>query len=151
MFFYIDRVRTVHPHSDEQLTEQSHADSCDIHNIMRKYEKTGLINHLNLHSGTYGDYTGAPDFHSAMNLISNASSMFESVPSKIRAQFDNDPGKFLAFMQDEKNRDAIIKMGFDDKHLPPLPASPVEPMEVIVREPKTKAKAKSESDDTGAE
>jgi len=40
------------------LTEQNHKDETDINNIVRKYNKTGLIDHLNQFEKQYGDMTG---------------------------------------------------------------------------------------------
>lgn len=110
------------------LTQQSSKDECDIHIIMRKAEKHGIVTHLNKYAGTYSDMVSAPNYHEAMVLLANANSMFESVPSSIRAKFGNDPARFLDFMQNENNRDKILKMGLDVSHLPkPSPAAPAAP------------------------
>lgn len=101
------------------LTEQSHAESCDIHHIMRKYEKTGIIDHVNRVQGTYENYAGAPDFQEAQNIIAEAKSMFETVPATIRRAFDNDPGRFVSYMTDPANIEGIEKLGLDASHLKP--------------------------------
>jgi len=100
------------------LTQQSSKDECDIHIIMRKAEKHGVITHLNKYQGEYSNMISAPNYHEAMVMIANANSMFETVPSSIRAKFGNDPARFLDFMQNADNRDRIIKMGLDASHLP---------------------------------
>lgn len=134
--------------TEESMTEQSHKDECDIHNILRKYEKTGMITHTNQYAGTYGDFTNALDFQEAQNVIAEAASMFETVPSKIREQFDNDPAQFLDFIQNDDNREQIEEMGFDTSHLTPLEA-PVEPIAVkLMEEPnKTNKTADNASED----
>ena len=38
------------------MTEQAHKDDVDIHKIMKRYERTGIIDHLAKHKGTYMDY-----------------------------------------------------------------------------------------------
>ena len=111
---------------DPGLTEQSHKEDVDMHNIMRQFEKTGIVKHVAAHAGTYGDYVGAPGFQEAMNIIAKAESMFESVPAKIRAKFDNDPGKFVDFMQAPENYQAILDLGLDASHLP-KPEAVAEP------------------------
>lgn len=100
------------------MTEQCHHDEVKIQNIMNKARKTGIVNHVAKYQGTYSDMTNAPDFYTAQNIIAEAKSMFESVPSDIRADFNNDAGQYLAFMQDPKNRDAIEGYGLDASHLP---------------------------------
>lgn len=116
-------------------TEQTHKDEVSIHKIMKKYEKTGVVTHVNEHKGQYMDMSGALDYQDAQNLIANAKSMFETVPSHIRRDFDNNPGKFVDFMQDEANRDAIAAYGFDTSHLPPPKESPPESPPVAPVEP----------------
>lgn len=107
------------------LTEQNHKASCDIHNIMKKSQREGIVSHLAKHEGTYNDYAAAPDFTASMNIIAEANSMFESVPAQIRANFHNDPQEFVTFMQDDNNYEKIEKMGLDNSHLtkpePPAP------------------------------
>ena len=76
---------------DKGLTEQHHKDSCDIHTIMRKAHKTGLVEHVNQYQGTYMDMPGSVDFHEHMNIVAKANEMFESVPSEVRKKFGNDP------------------------------------------------------------
>jgi len=125
------RVRTTF--SGVSLTQQSSKDECDIHVIMRKAEKHGLVTHINQHAGSYSNMISAPNYHEAMVMLANANSMFESVPSSIRAKFGNDPARFLDFMQNADNRDRIVKMGLDASHLPPkapepVPAAPAAPV-----------------------
>lgn len=111
------------------LTEQAHKDEVSIHHIMKRYKKTGVIQHVNQYEGTYGDFTDAPGYTEAQNIIASANSMFETVPSHIRTEFGNDPGQFLKFMQNPDNRDEIEAYGLSTSHLPVreeevLPATP---------------------------
>ena len=47
---------------DPGRTRQSMRDECDINAIMRKYIKTGAIDHVNKYSGEYGFATpNSPD------------------------------------------------------------------------------------------
>lgn len=109
---------------DPGLTEQHHKDSCDMSLIMRRYEKTGAIDHIKQYKGEYLDMPSGTDFQTAMNVIAEANSMFETVPSNIRNKFRNDPAAYLDYMQDPKNKKAIIDMGLDASHLPDLPPEP---------------------------
>lgn len=99
------------------LTEQRHMKECDIHNILGKQKRGQMITHLAKHAGTYGDYTNAPDFMTAQLIVTNAMTMFESIPADIRARFGNDPAAFLDFIQEEGNREEIEALGFGTEHL----------------------------------
>ena len=93
-------------------THQSMAPECDINNIMRRFEKTGVLDHLNRYEGSYGDFTAVPsDYHEAINSVMETNEMFLTLPAKIRKRFGNDPGQFLDFVQDPSNQDDMIKLG----------------------------------------
>lgn len=119
-----ERRRVAIDNFPESMTEQSHKNSCDIHHILRKYKKTGMLPHVNSVPGKYADYPSYIDFHTMMVKIATAKSMFESIPSHIRAKFDNDPGKFVDYASDPNNRDAMLEMGFHPDNLPEAPAAP---------------------------
>jgi phage internal scaffolding protein len=92
------------------MTKQSMQEECDINKIMAKFQRTGNVSHLNKYEGKYGDATSI-DLHSAMNVVTNAHTMFNELPSETRTKFKNDPGLFLDFVQDEKNQEEMVKMG----------------------------------------
>ncbi|AXL14605.1 internal scaffolding protein [Microviridae sp.] len=104
--------------NSESLTEQCHKDEVKIQNIMRKASREGIVRHVSKYQGQYMDMVSAPDFYEAQIQLANAQSMFETVPAQIRAEFDNDPGKYIDFMQNPENRENIEKMGLDASHLP---------------------------------
>ena len=37
--------------------------------------------------------------------------MFEELPATIRKKFENDPAKFLDFVNDERNADEMVELG----------------------------------------
>ena len=41
--------------------------------------------------------------------------MFMALPSKVRREFDDDPGTFLDFANDPKNTDRMIELGLVKK------------------------------------
>lgn len=117
----------------ESLTKQSFKDETDINGIMRRYQETGLIEHVKKYEGRYGDFSGIPDYQTALQKVIDAQEMFNSLPSSIRNRFQNDPGEFLAFATDPKNADALIEMGLAKPVAPDL----VDPAtgDVVPREP----------------
>ena len=96
-------------------TKQSFKKECDINEILKQFTKTGLITHVKKHHGFYDDFTSASDYHSALNQIADAQAMFLTLPAQLRAQFDNDPAKFLDFVHDPDNEDEMREMGLLEK------------------------------------
>lgn len=102
------RVKTkVDPVS---MTKQSFKDECDINKIMAKFQKTGAIEHYAKHQPQYGDTTGI-DYLDCLNVVANANTMFEELPSTIRKKFENDPRQFLDFVQNPDNQEEMIELG----------------------------------------
>lgn len=102
------------------LTKQSMAKECNVNFIVAKYQRTGVFDHVAAFGGRYGDFT-ATDFHEAMNIVAEASSMFEALPSTLRNRFENSPAKFLEFVQDEANIEEMYELGLAER-----PAAPVD-------------------------
>lgn len=113
------------------LTHQSMAPECDVNSIMRKYEKTGILEHRNTFEGKYGDFTDAPmDYHAAANSVLAADEMFQSLPARVRRRFHNDPGAFVDFVGNPENASELVSMGLASA--PPAevieaPEAPLEP------------------------
>lgn len=111
MSMYREHERVTLDCSDKSLTKQSFAAECDINTIMRKFEKTGLIDHNAKHGGSYGDFLAAPEYHEACNAVLAADAAFMSLPSGLRKRFNNDPAAFLEFAQDPANQEAMAELG----------------------------------------
>lgn len=80
-------------------TLQAFRDECDVNQIMAKFERTALLDHVREYEGRYGDFTDCPqDFHMAMNQVRRTMAMFGTLPAKVRKQFNNDPGMFVEFV-----------------------------------------------------
>ena len=92
------------------LTKQEFKKDTDLNVIMRKFQVTGALDHVNMHQGQYGESTPV-QYHQAMTIVANAKSMFEDLPSSLRNKFDNEPAKFLDFVQDERNFDEAQELG----------------------------------------
>ena len=104
---------------EPSLTVQDQAEACDINSMLERYEKTGVITTMQTLPFD-GDFTRIPDFQTALNAVMSAQAMFDSLPAKVRREFDNDPAKFLDFMDDPANADRIIELGLATS----LPAEP---------------------------
>jgi phage internal scaffolding protein len=95
----------------ESLTQQHFAEDTMVNNIIKKYDKDGIILHVNRGTALYGDFSKVTDFTEALEIINQAKDSFSNIPSEIRKQFDNDAGKFYQFVSNPKNKDEIIKLG----------------------------------------
>jgi Chlamydia-phage Chp2 scaffold (Chlamy_scaf). len=97
-------------------TKQSFREECNINNVMRRFEKTGILEHTNRYEGSYGDFTAAPSsYHEAVEQVIAAEKMFMSLPASVRKRFSNDPGLFLDFVEDPSNVDEVVKLGLATK------------------------------------
>lgn len=94
-------------------TQQNHKKECDVNEIIKKYDKQGLIIHVSKIEAKYGDLTGN-DFKEMQDKVTNAISMFNELPSKIRNRFDNHPAELLRFMENPENRKEAERLGLID-------------------------------------
>lgn len=119
--------------TQKSLTRQSMKDECDVNVIIRRFHKTGLVDHLNVHEGQYGDFAEI-DYHEALNTVREADHMFLTLPSDVRTRFDNDPGKFLEFSTNPDNLDAMRELGLAypaEQIEEPAQAAPEPPKEDV--------------------
>lgn len=121
-----DRAQVV---LDARATEdmpgavQSFAAECDINNIMRKFQRTGMLDWLSTHEGEYMDVTGV-NFETAMDTILKAQAMFDDLPSSVRERFQHSPSVFFDFVHSEGAIDELRRLGLAPE---PPAAVPVVP------------------------
>lgn len=108
---YRERIRYQTPVGDTSMTKQSHKAECDIHNILKQYEKTGVITHVQTASPTYTDLPTDVDYQSAMNTLLAAQAAFSELPARVRSHFDNDPQAFLAAFVDPAQEQTLRDFG----------------------------------------
>ena len=108
---YGDRTRNGFKTTGESLTQQSHAQAADVRNIIKQYDRTGLIANVTKGIAQYGDYSEVNEYAEALNMVRNATESFAELPSHIRQQFNNNPGLFFEFATNPKNSEEMIKMG----------------------------------------
>ena len=100
---------------EENLVQQQFKDQCDINNIMAKFQKTGVVDHVKQYGSKYGEVNGQT-FLEAMYLVTNAQTMFNDLPSKARTFFENDPAKFLDYVEGmpddgQERENKLIELG----------------------------------------
>lgn len=103
------RVAITTP-ADAIGAKQNFKQECDINFILDQYQRTGAIYHFNTRQPEYG-YAEAVDFREALEIVKQGQSVFEALPSSLRARFQNDPAQFLEFVQDPANSDEMAQLG----------------------------------------
>lgn len=98
------------------LTVQSEKDDCDINTIVERFGITGTMP-VARYPAEYGDFSGVWDFQSAMSELVKSREAFMELPAELRDRFQNDPGRLLQFVHDDRNYDQAVQMGL----VPPRP------------------------------
>lgn len=98
----------------ESLTQQHFAHDADVRNIIKQYDKTGLIANVNRGVARYGDYSEINEYREALDIVSAANESFGELPSAIRQMFNNDPGEFFEFATDPKNSEKMVNLGLKE-------------------------------------
>lgn len=114
------RVRRVN--DDEEVTKQSFRDECDINRIVKQYQMTGVVRHLNLAAAQYADVSGLTDYADALQMVRRAEELFMELPAKARKIFNHDPAQFLDAAHDPEKRALLVEAGLIP---PPEPVAAV--------------------------
>lgn len=109
------------------LTDQSFKDDADINVIIDRYKRAGTIPAAAAENLHFIDFTEVTNFQDAMIKICEAEDMFNSLDAKVRYRFNNDPGEFLAFVEDPNNLDELVKMGLANAR-PNVSGGPTTPV-----------------------
>jgi len=99
------------------ITEQGHKAECDVNNIIKKYDATGLITHVATFEASYGDI-GSMDFKEALDMQIRISEKFSELPSDIRRKFENSPYKYLSFLENPANMEESYNLGLRVRPMP---------------------------------
>lgn len=110
---------------------QSHADSVDIHEILRRFATGRDPAAFSRLQAVYGDFTQMPKtFAEALNTLIAAQQYFMDLPKETRAEFGHDFNQFIASFD---SPDFLAKSGlFDlpsnpDPNNVPMPDTPLSP------------------------
>lgn len=93
------------------MTKQSFADEVDINKILARFDKTGMISHLNQGQPFYGDVSEIADYQTALNVVHQAETLFGQMSAEIRERFGNDPALMIKFLDDPQNLQEAIDLG----------------------------------------
>lgn len=98
----------------ESMAQQQFREETDINTIVERFGLTGEMPD-DFKMPVSGDFTGITDYHSAMNTVRQAEEAFLQIPAGIRAEFNNDPGRLMSFLEDDKNRAKAMELGLVPK------------------------------------
>jgi phage internal scaffolding protein len=90
--------------------QQQFKEECDINTLVKRFGLTGEMPQ-DARMPLSPEFVETMDYQSALNALMDAEDEFMKYPSDLRARFENDPGKFIAFLEDSKNLDELRKMG----------------------------------------
>lgn len=122
-------------------TQHHQANQVDVKSIMARARQSGQ-KVLPTHQTFYGDFTQVGSYQDALHKVMDAQNAFMTLPSKVRARFDNDPQKLLTFLSDPKNIEESVELGILQKS--------EEPAVIVPKEDK-KSKTKVEEKNTDKE
>lgn len=111
---YGDRKRVQAEPEGESLTQQHFAKDADVRNIIKQYDKTGLIANVARGVARYGDYSEVNEYREALDMVNAANNNFMQLPAEIREMFGNDAGTFFEFATDPANEEKMIKLGLKE-------------------------------------
>lgn len=123
MFTPFTRLPVYAPHDDEEMTKQSSKDECDIYQILKQYQRTGVLTHISQQAPRYEDLPDAIDYQASMNLVMEAQATFQTLPASVRDEYSNDPHRFLAAFSDPAQHDRLRDLGL----LKPKAPAPTPP------------------------
>lgn len=114
-----DRKRISIANKEPSITVQYEKEACDINNIIANYQKSGQVQHLNKRQGGYGDVSAATSYQEALELVERAEEEFSRLPAKLRFKLDNDPYKFLEYVNNPENYDEMVELGLAEERSDP--------------------------------
>lgn len=108
----------------ETATQQHHAKSADLNEIVRRFGITGRnIPQAAADPRYYGDFSQATNFREALDRVRAAQEHFESLPAAVRERFANDPVRLHSFVMAPENAEEAVKLGLLKRRTVPKPVS----------------------------
>lgn len=107
--------------SGKSRTQQHFRKEADINSIIARARKTGvLVDPLISRTRTpmFGDFSEIKTFQEAEQLYIDVVNRFEAMPATIRRKFDNNPGKFVEWINKPENIEEAAKLGIVDHDVP---------------------------------
>ena len=136
---YSSQPRKPFQPSGESKTQQHHVEQVKVQNLIKQYDRTGILSHVASGVAHYGDYTKVNEYKTSLDFVNIANQSFMELPSGIREQFNNNAGEFFEFATNPKNKDAMEEMGL-------FPSS-AKPSEKLKKSPESPPSGDNKSSD----
>lgn len=104
------RRRCVTCMGTESKVDESQKDLTDISKLLEPAIAKGLLRHTVKYTDQYDDIP-VLTYQDALETIAKANTMFEELPLQIQSRFNNNPEKFLEFVQNPANAAEMEKLG----------------------------------------
>lgn len=117
-----DRERVRFKSVGKSKVQQQFRKDSDINNILKKYEKTGLLvdpNIIRAGKPIFGDFSNMPTYFEAVTKINEINEQFMRLNPEVRAEFLNEPGNMVEFLNNPENYEKAVKMGILHKDVLP--------------------------------
>jgi len=111
-FYNPNRVRVTKHCGPIERTKQSFKKECDVNNIVKTFNRTGILPSPNQRQPTYGDFSAAMELQEAINLSRQAQEDFAKLPSRIRELCGNSAVTYLEMLADEGAMSVLEKAGY---------------------------------------
>lgn len=95
------------PGGGRQVTREEDAKAADINFIVAQFGLTGELPFSRRQPLPDGDYD-AVDYREALDFVRAADASFASLPAAVRQQHDNDPARFIAWV-DQATPEELLK------------------------------------------
>jgi phage internal scaffolding protein len=113
----------------ESMAQQHFQKECDIREIIKRNDRTGIIEHVNRGVAQYADVSDVKDYKEALEMINSSMESFMGLPSDIRKLFDNDPGEFFEFATNPANAEKMAELGLAPSPAPAAGSGDTAPVE----------------------
>lgn len=112
------------------MTKQSEAAACDVNNIIKRYDRTGLITHLARAEAVFTDVSEITSYQDAILQVQDAQKAFMDLPSGLRSRFGNDPAKYIDWAtssSDEEKHEVYAQLTGVDRYTDAAPTPAADP------------------------
>lgn len=101
---------------EKSPTVQAAKDECDINKIIARFERAGVW--PGSREGYFADVSEVGEYRDALEVVRLADESFMTLDAKVRARFDNDPGKLVEFLSDPANEAEALELKLIEKVAP---------------------------------
>lgn len=107
--------------SDDAIrTEQHHKEAVLPKNVIKKYAQMGVLQQVAHMDKQFGDVSEVLDLQEKLNLVNSITEKFNSLPAKIRKEFDHDPFKMAQAIEDVSQHERLAEIGILEKVVPEI-------------------------------